>query len=366
MEFEIDQSRAVAAVALASAVADKRSTSPILANVLIRADADGVTFLATDMMIGTAEAVAAKVTTPGAITVKAGHLYNVLRVLPAGVVTITAMDNSWIQIHAGRSEFKIMGLPEGDFPDLPETDATMVEIPSGSVIGLVDHTLFSVSTDEARVNLNGALFESDGTTATMVSTDGHRLTKYALPMAGPVLPRGVVIPRKGLAEVRKVLDRVGGICKIGISDSHLFVSAGALTLSVKLNLVTFPPWQQVVPKKTDRRVEASREELVGALRQAIVMAPEKTSTVRMSLTRGLLTLHADNPELGSIELSLEVDYSKSDLVAGFNAAYLLEALGTLEDDRVVLEFQGELDPVVVRPAGDSPIDFLAVVMPMRI
>ncbi len=370
MEFEIDQARFLSALNLAQTVADRRSTMPVLANVLLRATTDDeLVCSSTDMMIGLTESVPCKVSAPGSLTLGVRYLHSVVRTLPAGPVKIKSLDNSWAQIVASRSEFKLMGMPEGDFPGLPDSKGvTFTELPGHKLVDLIEKTLFSVSTDEARVNLNGALFECDGTTATMVSTDGHRLTKYSLPLEGPELAKGVIIPRKGMDELRKVINRVEGSVSIGISDTYLFVKADTLTLSIKLNAVTFPPWQQVVPKDFQRRAGIQRDELAAALRQAAVIAPEKTATVKLQLEKGNLQLHADNPELGAINLDLPVDYEGSSLTAGFNANYLLDALGAVDSDRVYLDFQGELDPCVLRPAadeGEAP-DFLAVVMPMRI
>jgi DNA polymerase-3 subunit beta len=370
MEFEIDQARFLSALTLAQTVADRRATMPVLANVLLRATADDqLVCCATDMMIALTETVPCKVNSPGSLTLGVRHLNNVVRTLPSGPVKVKSLDNSWAQLRASRSEFKLMGMPEGDFPELPDASGVaFVEVPSHRLVDLIEKTLFSVSTDEARVNLNGALFESNGRTATMVSTDGHRLTKYCVPLEGPELKAGIIIPRKGMDEIRKVLNRVEGACKIGVADSYLFVDADSLMLSIKLNNVTFPPWQQVVPKDFQRRAGINREELVHALRQAAVIAPEKTATVKLQLEKGNLELHADNPELGAINLDLPVDYEGSSLTAGFNANYLLDALTAVDAERIYLDFQGELDPCVLRPAadeGEAP-DFLAVVMPMRI
>ncbi len=371
MEFEIDQARFLSALTLAHTVADRRATMPVLANVLLQATADDeLVCSATDMMISLTERVACKVHSPGSLTLGVRHLNNVIRTLPSGPIRVKSLDNSWAQIVAGRSEFKLMGMPEGDFPDLPDSSGvSFTTVASHRLVDLIDKTLFSVSTDEARVNLNGALFECDGTRATMVSTDGHRLTKYSVELGGPKLAKGIVVPRKGMDEIRKVLNKVEGECELAIVDGYLFVKAGALTLSVKLNNVTFPPYQQVVPKDHQRRAEVSRDELVASLRRAVVIAPEKTATVKLQLEKHTLRLAADNPELGAINLELEVDYDGSSLTAGFNANYLIEALGAMGSERTYLDFQGELDPCVLRPAaveGQPASEFLAVVMPMRI
>lgn len=370
MEFEIDQARFLSALSLAQTVADKRSTMPVLANVLLRADKDGrLVCSATDMMISLTESIPAEVKKPGSLTLGVRHLHGVIRTLPSGPVAIKGLDNHWAQIVSKRSEFKLMGMPEGDFPELPEPTKgkkglSFTDVPAHALADLIQKTAFSVSTDEARVNLAGVLFECDGTTGTMVSTDGHRLTKFSAPFPGPKLDAGIIIPRKGMLEIRRVLDRVEGQVGVAVGDQHLFVRAEELLLSVKLNQVTFPPYKAVIPTSFQKAAQIEREELLGALRRAEVMAPEKTATVRVQLSSGKLELTADNPDLGVAHQELAVDYDGETLTAGFNARYLLEVLDVVNTNEVRLEFQGELDPCVVKPV-DGP-DFLGVVMPMRI
>ena len=371
MELEIDQAQFLSALSLAQTVANKRATMPVLANVLLRATSDGhLVCSATDMMISLTESVPAQVSSTGSLTVGVRHLHGVVRTLPTGKLKLQGLENHWIRIVSGRSEFKLMGMPESDFPGLPDPKTgskkgvTFTEVPGHALADLIQKTQFSVSSDEARVNLNGVLFECDGSVGTMVSTDGHRLTKFSCPFPGPVLDKGIIIPRKGMLEIRRVLDRVQGDVGVGVADQHLFVRADELLLSVKLNNVTFPPYKAVIPSAHQRSVVVPREELLGALRRAEVMAPEKTATVRLSLGDGKLELTADNPDLGVAHQELSVDYDAAPLVAGFNARYLLEVLDVIDTDDVRLEFQGELDPCVLKPS-DGP-DFLGVVMPMRI
>jgi DNA polymerase III subunit beta len=256
-------------------------------------------------------------------------------------------------------------MPPADFPELPDAKGLTFTTVLGHVLAdLIHKTQFSVSTDEARVNLNGVLLECDGQSATMVSTDGHRLTKYTCPLSGPVLSKGIIIPRKGMLEIRKVLERSPAEVGVAVDGQHIFIQTADLLLSVKLNNVTFPPYQAVIPGQYRRRVTALREELVAALRRAEVMAPEKTATVRVELAENRLSLMADNPDRGVAHQELEIDYSGDPLVAGFNARYLIEVLEAIDTAKIHLDFQGELDPCVVRPV-EGP-DYLGVVMPMRI
>ncbi len=368
MEFEIDQSRFISALGLAQTVADKRSNNqPILANVLLRATKDNkLVCSATDMMISVTETIPVEVKTPGALTLGVRYLHNVVRTLPSKPLRIKGLENHWAQVIVGRSEFKLMGQAPADFPELPDPTkgVKFTRVPSHTLADLIQKTQFSVSTDEARVNLNGVLFESNGELGTMVSTDGHRLTKLSLPLTGPKLERGIIIPRKGMLEIKRVLDRIDGEVGIAVDGQHLFVQADELTLSVKLNNVVFPPYEQVIPREHKRRVTALRDELIDALRRAEVMAPEKTATVRVQLAPGSLQLTADNPDLGVAHQEIEIEYQGEPLVAGFNARYLIEVLEVMDTKQVYMDFQGELDPCVLRPV-DGP-DYLGVVMPMRI
>ena len=367
MEFEIDQSRFLSALGLAQTVADKRSNNmPILANVLLRATKDNkLVCSATDMMISVTETIAVDVKTPGALTLGVRYLHNVVRTLPAKPLRIKGLDNHWAQLSVGRSEFKLMGQAPGDFPELPDTKGIkFTRLPGHTFADLIQKTQFSVSTDEARVNLNGVLFESNGELGTMVSTDGHRLTKLSLPLAGPKLERGIIIPRKGMLEIKRVLDRMQGEVGLAVDGQHLYLQAEELVLSVKLNNVVFPPYEQVIPREYKRRVTALRDEMIDVLRRAEVMAPEKTATVRLELDKGSLKLTADNPDLGVAHQEIEIEYQGEPLTAGFNARYLIEVLEAMDTKQVHLDFQGELDPCVLRPV-EGP-DYLGVVMPMRI
>lgn len=369
MEFQIDQPRLLSALGQALTVADKRSNNqPILANVLLRATKDNkLVCSATDMMISVTETIPVEVKTPGALTLGVRYIHSVVNTLPAKPLRVKALENHWAHFSVGRSEFKLMGQAPTDFPELPDPKGLkFIGVPKHAITDLIQKTQFSVSTDEARVNLNGVLFECNGETGTMVSTDGHRLTKLSLPLTGPRLERGIIIPRKGMLEIKRTLDRHKGEGEVGLAvdGQHLFIQANEMLLSVKLNNVVFPPYEQVIPREFRRRATALRDELIDALRRAEVMAPEKTATVRVQLDKGTLTLTADNPDLGVAHQEIEIEYAGDPLVAGFNARYLIEVLEAMDTKQVHLDFQGELDPCVLRPV-DGP-EYLGVVMPMRI
>mgnify|MGYP000004510637 FL=1 len=368
IEFEIDQPKFAAALAAAVSVADRRSNNqPILASVLLRADVHGLSMTATDMQVSVREVLDAAAVSHGGVCIAAAHLLNVVRSLPAKPLRIKGLENHWISVKTGRSEFKLMGQGPGDFPEIPEAEKTSAwtVVPCAGLRDAIDRTMFSVSTDEARVNLNGLYVESTGQRLTAVSTDGHRLTKLAAEMPFPKTDK-LIIPRKGLIELRKFIDKRPGEVAMASSgpSGHLFLRSGQAHMSIKLNNVVFPPYEQVIPKNHQRRVVADRTELIAVLKRSEMMAPEKTATVKLEIAKGSLVLTADNPDLGIAREEIDVEFKGEPLAAGFNASYLIEVLAAMTTAQVALEFQGELDPCVLRPV-DGP-DFLGVVMPMRI
>mgnify|MGYP003556929667 FL=1 len=379
MDVTIDHARLLAAVSAAASIAEKRSVAGFTSinGVLLDATRKGITVTATDMLLTSSELLGVRVdtevTTEGGALVSARHLLDVVKTMPSGAIRLRSLENHWIEITARRSSFKLMGQAPSEFPEIPAApkDKDFVKVPAAAITSQILATVASISTDEARVNLNGLLWESNGKRSVAVSTDGHRLTKIGLDLAGgPKLERGVIIPRKGVTAIQALLARSKATdveLGFGGNTAWLYVRVGGQTLTIKLNNVVFPPYEQVIPTKVLREAVVDREELTVMLKRACVMAPEKTATVRLAITAKTKTLDltADNPDLGTVSDSVElVSYTGGDILAGYNAHYLIEALSVMLTKHVKLTMQGELDPLVLQPV-DGP-DFLAVVMPMRV
>jgi DNA polymerase-3 subunit beta len=199
----------------------------------------------------------------------------------------------------------------------------------------------------------------------MVSTDGHRLSKIERPLAGgPSLPSGVIIPRKGIAEVRKALETATGEVELGFQQGHLFVRLGKAAISVKLIEAQFPPYEQVIPKEHDKQVVLPRAGFLAALERVSIMSSDKTWGVKFTLEKGQLRVSSDNPDLGEGREELDADYAGATLSIGFNARYFIDVLREMDTAEVKLELGGELDPGVVRPVDGG--EHLGVIMPMRI
>jgi DNA polymerase-3 subunit beta len=242
-------------------------------------------------------------------------------------------------------------------------EATYTPVESAVLREMIDRTLFSVCNDETRFHLNGVFFESDGSKARMVSTDGHRLSKVERTIAnGPKLSAGVIIPKKGLLEMKKVLES-GPSCKLAIKTPHLFLVQEDIALAVKLIDAQFPPYEQVIPKDHKKLITIDRVRFIEAMRRAQLMSSE-TRGVKIAATKEGVTITSDNPDLGEVREELEAEYNGEAIAIGFNPKYVVELLGQMASDQVTLALGGELDPGLIRPIGSD--DYLGVVMPMRI
>lgn len=370
MKAKIQSDSLLQALRLATAVADHQPIG-------LRADSDGLTFTASDGSVTVSTTVTCEIDTPGpesSISPDIGPIIEALseetppalelQVRCEPGIELAAVDKSWT-IRAPGSEACI----NPAIPAMPsDKNVNFSDVHAAELVDLIDKTLFSVSTDETRINLNGALFESDGKRATIVSTDGHRLTKYSRPFEGPDFGDGVVIPRRGLKQIQKMA--LGDTCKIGVSDTCFFVKTETFTLSVLLMIKAdrFPPWRTVVPKTYSHRVSVGRDALSRTLRLAMPCTTSPDRLVVLSFEGGSASVSSSRHGgslsfVGEVQL-LEHSQLQDGFTVGLNANYLLGALGHLESDVVNMEFGDELDPCVLRPDG---IDgYVAIIMPQRI
>lgn len=368
MELRINVADFSRGLASTQGIVQKRNTMPILANVLIEASEDGeVQLIATDLDIGMRVSGKAEVVKAGAVTVNARALYDIVRALPAKEATLKRMDNNYVEVRAGRVHYKIIGTAADEFPSLPALeDIQFVKLEAAALKEMVEKTFYSVSTDETRYNLNGVFFEQhESGKLAMVSTDGHRLTRILRPLNVDLnMKEGVILPRKGLNELRRLADSGTGTIELGIKGSHAVARHESITVVMRLIDGTFPDYDQVIPKETEKKVALKREEMVEALRRIALVSSDKSHSVKVELFPGSLRISSQNPDLGEGEEEIPVSYEGGDISIGFNARYLIEALGAIGTEDVRLELNDDLSPGVLRGVGDE--DYICVVMPMRI
>ena len=365
MEFRIAKNEFLRGLRLAQGIADRKSTMPMLANVLLRTQGKTqIPVAATDLNVSLTAELKSSNASEGGITLGAKSLYELVANAPGDDITLKKAENHWAEIRSGKVTYRIVGMPDRDFPKVPDhREASYSTVESAVLREMIERTLFSVCNDETRFHLNGVYFESDGSKARMVSTDGHRLSKVERTIAnGPKLSAGVIIPKKGLLEMKKVIES-GPSCKLSIKTPHLFLVQEDIALAVKLIDAQFPPYEQVIPKDHKKVITVDRMRFIDALRRAQLMSSE-TRGVKVAANKEGSTITSDNPDLGEVREELDADYNGDAIAIGFNPKYMVELLGQMGSDSVTLKLGGELDPGLVEPTGGDT--YLGVVMPMRI
>src|ERR1051325_5217452 len=318
---------------------------PMLANVLLRTQGKGkILVAATDLNVSLTAELKSENANEGGITLGAKNLYELIANAPGDDVTLKKADNHWAEIRSGKVTYRIVGMPDRDFPKVPDhREASYSTVESSVLREMIERTLFSVCNDETRFHLNGVVFESDGSRARMVSTDGHRLSKVERTISnGPKLSAGIIIPKKGLLEIKKVLE-TGPSCKLAIKTPHLFLVQEDIALAVKLIDAQFPPYEQVIPKEHKKIITVDRMRFVDALRRAQLMSSE-TRGVKVAATKDGITITSDTPDLGEVREELEAEYNSEPLAIGFNPKYVVELLMQMTSDQVTIALGGELDP----------------------
>ena len=378
MELTIDKQQFLRGLVRTHGVADRKSSMHILSNVLLSVEGtDRLRLSATDLYLGVTALVPCSIKKGGTIAVSARTLFDIVKNLPDGEVTWKLSDSHAVELSCGKVRYRIPAMPGEDFPPLPNPgDADFAHLEAAVLAELIALTQYSMSHDDTRPHLAGALFEGDGKVVRMVTTDGHRLSKaeHKVTAKASMMNFGMLIPHKGIAELKRLLDDVRSnkgkgdeATTIGIATAggNAFFLRDDLCLSVKLADENFPPYSKVIPSKQSRTIVAARGALVEALRRISLVANDKSGGVQLILEPGTLRVQSQNPEVGEGSEEVEVDYAGEELRIGFNARYLLDALSALPDDEVAIELSGERDPGVIKPVANGT-EYIGVIMPMRI
>jgi DNA polymerase-3 subunit beta len=370
MKATIERATLLKGLSHVQSVVERRNTIPILSNVLIEASAAGtLKLMATDLDLQIVESVEAQVETPGATTVSAHTLFDIARKLPEGSqVSLTAAEGKMLVV-AGRARFNLATLPRDDFPVIAEGDLpTKFELPAETLKQIIDKTRFAISTEETRYYLNGIfLHVSDDAQPVLkaAATDGHRLARVTVPRPeGATGMPDVIVPRKCVAELRKLLDEVDGTVAVSLSPSKVRFDLGTAVLTSKLIDGTFPDYSRVIPTANDKLLKLDPKSFMQGVDRVATIASEKTRAVKMSLDKDKITLSVTSPENGTAAEEVPGDYSSSSFDIGFNARYLLDILGQIDGDTVEVHLADAAAPTLIRENDKAPA--LYVLMPMRV
>jgi len=372
MHFTVEKEVFVRGLARIQGIVEKRNTIPILSNVLIEANEGEIHLTATDLEVGMKASYPATTKVPGKVTVSAKKIYEIIKELPEKEISFTAKDNCWIEIRCGKALFNIVGLSPEEFPYFPQPeDERFISIGSALLKEMIERTAFSISTDESKYNLNGIYFrtlEEDGRSLLrLVATDGHRLSMIQRGISSnniEGLQKGVIFPRKGILELKKIADEGDSDIQLGFMDNNAVIKKDKTLVVMRLVDGEFPDYNRVIPKNNDLKALVSQDAFLHTLRRMSILSSEKSRGVKILLKTESMEVSSSNPELGDAREDLEIGYDGPEVTIGFNARYLIDILSVHGGERVVLHIKDNLSPGLIRYEGDE--DYLAVVMPMRL
>jgi DNA polymerase-3 subunit beta len=373
MNFTVDRDLLIDVLTGIQGVAERRHTMPVLSHALMTIGGGNLTVVSSDLeiVVRCQQPVAAG--EPGSIALPARKLLDIAKVLPKeSVVTVVWKEGNYVEISSGRSHFRLAGLPSQEFPEMPEKPpGKTVSIDGDTFRKLSERVVPFASSDETRYNLAGILLEraetESGSMLRMVATDGHRLAMADAEVGniGELLAaRKILVPKKGILEIRKLAESGPGSIELSASEKFLFAAKGDTEIWVRLLDADFPDYRQVVPKENLLTATVARDAFAEVLRRVAVMAPDKVHSVKLSFSGKQLEVSSTSPDQGEARDLLEVEYEGPAMKIGFNGRYLQDAVSGVSEETVVLQLKDEVSQVILRPEKER--NYLAIVMPMRI
>lgn len=370
MKISVERGTLLKSLGHVQSVVERRNTIPILSNVQIEASDNALSLTATDLDLSIVEETTANIGEPGATTVPAHTLFDIVRKLPEGSdIDLSKDDDSRLSLKSGRSRFSLACLPREDFPVMSAGDLPhRFELLAGDLRRVIDKTRFAISTEETRYYLNGVylhLTSDDGEALRAVATDGHRLARVELdaPKGTSGMP-GVIVPRKAVAEVRKLIDEFDGGVSIALSDTKIRFDMDNVVLTSKLIDGTFPDYTRVIPVNNERHIEVDCHLFAEAVDRVSTISSERTRSVKLNIEADKILLSVNSPEYGTATEEVAATYSGEAIEVGFNARYLLDILSQIESDTVRIEMSDSASPTVLRDTADERAIY--VLMPMRV
>lgn len=368
MKLEIDKRDLLSLIGKTQNIVEKRNTMPILINVLLEADTETLKVFATDLEVSLTDQVSVKVQQAGKVAVSAKSLFEIAKELSEGPITLIKKENNWLEIKQGKYTSKIVGISADEYPIFPTFNSqAFITIDAQVLKEMIDKTIYSVSNDETRYHLNGVFFELNSQGGfKMVATDGHRMSLVNKPSEEVKVSntQGVIIPRKGLHEIKKILESIEGNVEIAIEGSQFVLKHSSTILMIRLIEGKYPNYQQFIPQKLPQKVMVNREAFLTSLKRVSLLANAKSKAVLLNLSNGKMEISSNNPELGDAKEEIEVDYTGTEIKIGFNAKYITDILTSIQQDKIDFELNDHLSPGLMRPHNDP--SYTCVIMPMRI
>jgi len=371
MKLKIKKDEILKGLQRIQGVVDKKNTMPILSNMLLIADGKGVEIIATDLEIGLRGRYAADVEKPGAVTVSAKKMFEIVRELPEEDVQIRVEEGNWVKIVSGHSQFKLVGLPKEEYPSMPDVaEEGMITMDGATLRDMIKKTLYAAGENDARYVLNGLYVHlspaKGGLNIRMVGTDGHRLSMIDRIVEAKHKEESVIVPKKAMIELRRLLEEDSSQegFQIGFSKNHALFKRDGLVMVSKLIDGNYPNYQQVLPTQNTKKVAVSKDIFTHEVKRVSILSKEKTNAVKLQLEKNTLLLSTNNPEVGEANEELSIDYTGESISIGLNLRYLMDVLMAMDRDTITLELNDSLSPCLVKEEGNDA--YKCVVMPMRV
>lgn len=366
MHFTVSKSSILKELNLIQGVVEKKSTIPILSNLLLEAKGNDLWIKGTDLDVSVSTRCDIETKAEGAICLQAKKLFEIVRVLPEAEIEIKTGDNDQVTLVCERSRFRMTGLGKDNFPDIPAFEGNFIPFPSEAIRTFIGRTSFAITNEESRYTLNGAKFELLSDKARMIATDGHRLSfiEKSVNLEGAKLD--VLIPRKTLAELGRLSAETEETVELGFNENHLFFRFGKRLLVSRTLSGQFPNYEMVLPKENNNKISLPSQQLASAIRRVSLMADERSRAIRFEVSTGKMNVSAPASEAGEASEVLPVEYEGPDIAVAFNAQYLLDFFGVIQDGDVLVEFKDGNSQTQLRAKGESEYDFRYIVMPMRL
>ncbi|MFZ0981046.1 MAG: DNA polymerase III subunit beta [Candidatus Acidiferrales bacterium] len=370
MEFSVKKYDLLEELNLTQGVVERKTTIPILSNLLCEASGNRLTITATDLELSIRTSCEAKVKKEGAGTIPVKKLLELVRLLPDEEIKFKLLENHYVQVTCDRKSYKLIGMSKENFPALPNFPHALVRIPSKLLASLIAKTTFAISLEESRYTLNGALLVLKPGSVTMVATDGHRLAIVEIDHKLDGLPSEtrVLVPKKAMNEVQRLAAESGddALVDFGQDESHLFFQFGRRLLTCRKLTGQFPNYEAVLPRDANKTIVLERGELQDALRRVSQLADQRSHAVKFMLAKEGVEISASSPEYGEAKETIDKEFKGDPIAIGFNAQYMLDFLGAAADGPVSFELKDEQSAGQLRPLGDESMRYRYVVMPMRI
>lgn len=394
MEFVIKQSVLKEELGIVQGIVEKKSTIPVLSNILIESVGENaIRFVGTDLDVTIRCDAEADIKQPGAMCVQARKLFDIVRLLEADDVHFTKEENEWVTLKSGKSNFRLAGVSKDNFPEVPSFKSAPMKLSAEIFNHFINNTAFAITNEQSRFTLSGAKFMIDGAAAKMITTDGHRLAyiEKALPENTETEAMDALIPKKALMELSKISRDAGGEVSFGEDPNHIYFEVeGRLLITRKLS-GTFPNYEMVIPKDNDKTAVFEAEEMKRAIARVALMADERTRSIKITIRTGEIEIAAQSSEEGESHETVQADYTGEEVAIGFNSQYLQEFLNvataagaeatetehetdgekvkvkeTAARQRIAFEFKDSNAQTQMSIAGDSNYDYKYIVMPLRI